>query len=301
MDYFEAALKARAYIQTTAQHGPSKQLLDFINYDGNLYTDLGLESLGLETMSLTTQHEIVLSKLNPNDLDRLGMEGLIDLVFNRSKKTSDRITEVKKELNTESIGHLLIHDILNKEVKPSEKEGSVQIDSYAMFLHYLSSCEYNLKLKTIWLTDIPSDFNESTWDHYYQTNDSKLDAVIDNYEDLAVRYAEKHNQSIHHGEFVHDKSGWSPSRFKAGVKSWIGIINEEADMLHKLTDRLQTIKHWLETDGSEPENRKTASIINKHINLSGKAAMKEDNMISDTKDILVDASKMFYIVSDHHQ
>jgi len=76
MDYFEEAQKARAYIQTTAQYGPNKQLLDFINYDGNLYTDLGLESLGLETMSLITQHEMLLSKLNPDHLEEMAMEDL---------------------------------------------------------------------------------------------------------------------------------------------------------------------------------------------------------------------------------
>ena len=297
MNYFEEAMKARAYINTTAEHGPSKQLLDFINYDGNLFSDLGLESLGLENMSLTTQHEVLLSKLNPDKLDELAMEGLIDFIFKRSQKTTVRLDEIKKEIDTTTIGRLTIHDILNHEIKPTETANKVLVDSYPMFLDYLSSCEYNLKLSTLWLKDIPSNFEESKWDDYYNTNSSKLESVINNYEDLATEYATKHSHHVQHGEFVHNNSGWSPSRFKEGVKSWIGIINEEAHLLHALQGKLSTIKHWLEIEGSKTENRATSSIINKYVNLSGKASMKEDNMIADTKEILEGVSKMFYVAS----
>lgn len=76
LSLFKQADQARVYIATTTAHGPSQQLLDFINYDKTIGKEIGLESF--ETFSTGTQHEILLSKLNPDQLDQLGMEGFRD-------------------------------------------------------------------------------------------------------------------------------------------------------------------------------------------------------------------------------
>jgi hypothetical protein len=70
--------KARAYIQTTAQHGPSQQLLDFINYDGSLGSDIGLESF--DNFSTLAQHELLSNKLDPARLEAMAVQSIFEPV-----------------------------------------------------------------------------------------------------------------------------------------------------------------------------------------------------------------------------
>lgn len=63
-----------AYVRVTQEHGPSQQLLMFINHNGTYGKEIGLEAF--ETFSLQTQHEIFLSKLNISEMDSLAIESL---------------------------------------------------------------------------------------------------------------------------------------------------------------------------------------------------------------------------------
>ena len=65
---------ARAYVKVTQEHGPSQQLIDFINHDGRLGDEIGLE--GFSNFSTTTQHELLLSRLQTDLYEALAMEGL---------------------------------------------------------------------------------------------------------------------------------------------------------------------------------------------------------------------------------
>lgn len=53
--------QARAYLRITAAQGASQQLIDFINFDGKMGEEIGLE--GFETFSTQVQHEILERKL----------------------------------------------------------------------------------------------------------------------------------------------------------------------------------------------------------------------------------------------
>lgn len=65
---------AKAYIDITKTQGPSQQLLDFINFDGSLKDDIGLE--GYDTFSTLAQHEIFLSKLDSQAMEVRALEAL---------------------------------------------------------------------------------------------------------------------------------------------------------------------------------------------------------------------------------
>jgi len=65
---------AQAYIMVTQEHGPSHQLISFINHNRDFGKEIGLESFN--NFSLQVQHEIFLSKLNIEELDSLALESL---------------------------------------------------------------------------------------------------------------------------------------------------------------------------------------------------------------------------------
>lgn len=81
----------RAYVHITKNQGPSQQLLDFINYDKSLGRELGLESF--DSFSTPVQHEILLSKLNPD----INSKSIIDNIISHNDKND--ISQVENELD----------------------------------------------------------------------------------------------------------------------------------------------------------------------------------------------------------
>lgn len=73
-DVIRQAEMARAYQTVTAQHGPSQALIDFINNDGGLKEEIGLEAF--DTFSTEVQHEIFSSKINVDQLESIALESL---------------------------------------------------------------------------------------------------------------------------------------------------------------------------------------------------------------------------------
>jgi hypothetical protein len=249
MDYFEAALKARAYIQTTAQHGPSKQLLDFINYDGNLYTDLGLESLGLETMSLTTQHEIVLSKLNPNDLDRLGLEGLKEKLYTLGSaltlggigvgflgtrnKDPNKIMKLCGITLAAIVAGQIVFKIADK-TKPDPL-----VISYSTFIKIRSQFESMLKIDKKMADKIPNNFKQGDWERYYYLFDD------DDIYNESLKYFDLVSLRKEDKEVALSKSGWDPSKFKEMAK-WLEQANSQADAIRiEFVAKINRIEKWV--------------------------------------------------------
>ena len=52
---------AKAYIAITEEMGPSEQLLAFVNFDGGLKEEIGLETF--DSLSWNARHEILLAQL----------------------------------------------------------------------------------------------------------------------------------------------------------------------------------------------------------------------------------------------
>jgi hypothetical protein len=75
---FRQAEMAHKYKEITEAQGPSQQLIDFINADGKLGEEIGLE--GFHAFSTNTQHEILLSKLNPDAMEEVALESFKDFI-----------------------------------------------------------------------------------------------------------------------------------------------------------------------------------------------------------------------------
>lgn len=94
--------QAKAYLQITSKQGPSQQLIDFVNFDGKMGEEIGLE--GFEGFSLNTQHEVLKSKLEQivaeagENTDEENAEGEAVLTAEETVDADD--TEVKGEVVT---------------------------------------------------------------------------------------------------------------------------------------------------------------------------------------------------------
>ena len=74
--HFDKADMMRRYIAVTEQHGPSQALIDFINDDKSFAAEIGLESF--DSLSAGTQHELILTKIDPSAAESMGIESFRD-------------------------------------------------------------------------------------------------------------------------------------------------------------------------------------------------------------------------------
>ena len=275
----------QAYLDITEKYGPSEQLLAFIDYDNTLPYELGLESFN--SLSLQTRHEVLNSKLK-----HIGTEGLwgsLGSLFSKAEKEKEALKS--KTLDPARFGELETSDIIHKGVVLKEGKKKARFEDYEVFLYFFSSCEHNFRISALWLSDIPSDFSESSWKRFVDTNDAHIEKVFSD----ESQYIENVNRDIekhHHDKTGHDLSsgGWTTDRFVAGVKSWVSIIEREKDLISKAEPKIGKIKHWMETEGQHPDNMEVVKLITHHVDLSGKVSALEDNMMREVKEILDDIS-----------
>lgn len=282
-----------AYISITAEMGPSEQLLAFINYDKSLESEIGLE--GFDGMSLLARHEILRSKMKPESVRKMALEGLIDNIRTLFKRNKDRVEEIQEEREDPSnIGRLPIADIVSHGVSPrdgsSDRKG---IDHYVFFAQCIGGMEFNFKIAEAYLSNIPNDFKEESWVAYKKFVDGKIEDMWDKYEDLSVELANSHMREG--GSNVLSNTEWSPSRFKEAVKSYQGIIDKQENLILGISKELEGIVSWLEAHGSDPENKNILPTIQRVVSMCSKSDREVDHMANQCREILRDASVLFDI------
>jgi hypothetical protein len=222
MNPFEEAQKARAYIQTTAQHGPSQQLLDFINYDGNLFSDLGLESLGLETMSLTTQHEMLVSKLNPDHLEEMAVEGLGSTIMALSTKL----------LSSDVAIPLLVGAVAITRFILSNRDKTLVI-SHDEYLKLKTQNEKLFNSIKSHIEKIPTNHNKDNWEKY--SND-------------CVNLSKRLPDDFLSSPTLIKKSGWNDSTLKSEVLDCDKDAKKFTELEKDLGNRLKNLSKLVESD-----------------------------------------------------
>lgn len=105
---------ARAYIDITQKMGPSEQLIAFINYDGKLSEEIGI---GMESFSVGTKHEILLSKLDPIALEAMALDVVDTWLNNHKDSKNSEIIQISKFVNKTKSGDSESAKITSKLLK----------------------------------------------------------------------------------------------------------------------------------------------------------------------------------------
>jgi len=296
----EDAEKARAYIQTTAQHGPSKQLLDFINYDGNLFSDLGLESLGLETMSLTTQHEMLLSKLNPDHLEEMAMEDLDSTIDTTTKYltgissigaivaagSGDYISGPTSKIIALSLGVLAS---AAQTIRVVNSKTNRHILSYSDYRDMTKAFDTMFKLDRDIVSKLPHDFELSSWKRF----DDGVDSVLEKYDDRTELLLHTSSESV-----PFSKSGWTDAKFKEVIRWYTEHSKQVAKLAETHAAQYEKINSFYKTHKNKwfGEKRKLVKYINKTANYSKHSFANTVDVLKEINHVITRLEHHFEIV-----
>ena len=195
---------ARAYIDITQKMGPSEQLLSFINHDGQLGSELGLESF--DSFSLQTRHEIFLSKLNPDALEWTALENLKGVVGD--------IKAIASKINTQvMLGGITAAVILSSKLIYNHFNG--RCFTYHDFESFKKDFSSHFEKDKEFIRHIPHTLREKEW--------YEFDKFDDHY--TSFRFSE-HKNKFSKNNVKFEDSGWTPVNFKEAVK-WLEECRRE--------------------------------------------------------------------------
>jgi hypothetical protein len=259
MSYFEKADKMRAYINTTQRHGPSQALIDFINHGKDFGLEIGLESLN--QFSTQTQHEIILSKMDPDALDVIGIESLSETI----KKISNTaffggalaalgLSVINPALAIIPLGISLAGAIgIQTSLKLNSKELYTRDEvqrSVDMLNTRIMIVDYLLNIK-------PSSSTINNWEKVKLeiSPDNKVLGKVRTTLDTLINKHEK----IERKE-IYSRSGWTESEFKR-------LSNE----MSAIAKKVSTIKAKLESTMSDVN--KLSESLSKNVSVDGKTIL----------------------------
>lgn len=273
-DQFEYADLMRKYKSVTESHGPSQALIDFVNQDNSFIGSIGVESF--EQFSTPTQHEIILSNMNADSVDLLGLESLASAI----DKSANWLMGVGA---VGFFGSILATIKGSGDIKSRVIVGGI---SYGAFLTGAIVSAVNTKINGVFpqpafhkverafdlvLSEdiynssmIPNGFVLDDWQNYYANMFSKhsessekwsksLDAILDVQLDVK--------------DVIPEKAGWTEKTFQeAGkwlINSTIKVHEEEL----KLAKKIESIEDFLNKakESKNPEDVKVAKVIKKTI------------------------------------
>ena len=260
----DEADKARAYIDITARLGPSEQLLAFINHDGNLGQEIGLESF--DNFSLTTQHELLLSKLDPDALDQMAMEDL-DTTIDTTAKILAGLGSISAfggiVVGGRTGGIIALSaavlSMIGETLGEVNARNNVHILSYASFNDIRSNFDKLVKYETDVIAKIPHTFGIDEWKKFADYVDTEEEKAA---HDPRLEYI---TNGVNESDVPFSKSGWDAGKFKDAIK-WHQAKKKEFDAIcEKYVDTFTHIAAFLKAPKGMPfsEKRKVAKHINK--------------------------------------
>lgn len=244
-DDFKAVDQARAYVAITAEHGPSQQLIDFINFDGKLGEEIGLE--GWSDFSTTTQHEILLSKLNPDAMEAVAMEGFADFVKKYRYWLVGAGAVQKLFIGGLMWGPLIALGAAGIIMKRAETRATTLRD----FSKNKSSIDkYTTILKTN-VNNLPKGGDSGKWVSLKESVENSFGELDKEFDELA----EDNYKKVQDG-------GWTPAEFISAAKWYDAAVKEVEYIQKRFHDDLEKI---------DADNIKDAKAINEGISAVFKA------------------------------
>lgn len=221
---------AQAYIAATTEHGPSASLLAFVNHDMTMGKQLGLESF--ETFTAGTQHEILLSTLNLEQLDTIALEGFVDwcVKYRRWLLVASFIVPMAW------VGAIVGY---------TNRKGKEEISTLPMSYFQKRAGTFktiNGELEKL-VRALPTGFTESTW------SDFKADASeASDKTDVIPKATEPTAVGV-------TKSGWTPQTFSKEAR-WLKTAGDEFMKLRKESSKkIEAIEHFAETHQSPKDTK----------------------------------------------
>lgn len=240
-DDFKAVDQARAYVAITAEHGPSQQLIDFINFDGKLGEEIGLE--GWSSFSTTTQHEVLLSKLNPDVMEAVAMEGFKDFVkkYRRWLLGGGILLTLGTGVISIISGSLMAAGAAGIMMKHDDSL-VITKESFSKWADYIDG---DMGVLDRLVKEMPTDTNESSWDKFASKASDAYSKVGDS--DSSTEYTAPLK-----------KSGWDASSLFSYDK-WLKETIAKFKDLRKVFERKVGAVELLEDKGPKATYKAIAS------------------------------------------
>lgn len=241
--------QARTYVSITSKHGPSQQLIDFLNYDGQLPDEIGLESFG--RFSLQTQHEILLSKLP------YGLEGILSNIFKKAETAEARVEKQEQRL-AEAVEKIRPYAENRCQMKPGSEKA--QTDSITLFDYFMEGYRYNLDLIKHQAENMPETIDVEAWKKYSAERTAVVDKLWDEYESN-IQGSVQPGKAIHavkddENEVELARSGWSASSIHNASKKLLMWIASEQKFLGILDSKYEKIKNAAKSTSNESASLK---------------------------------------------
>jgi len=254
------------YKEITEAQGPSQQLIDFINADGKLGEEIGLE--GFHAFSTNTQHEILLSKLNSNVLEEAGLESLGEWL-KKKRKTLLIAGFFTFGLTfwPAAVGYIISHS-----------EGTVPPLKH--FQDAVSAGEKMFKAVKELTSKIPSTFEKESWDSFT----SLVNKTSAEFDKNPVK--ELPEVKIDRG------SGWTESNYKSSGDDLKRLSEEAATFSKSIGAKLSGAESWA-SNPKNADNKGTASAVSEGISAYFKFLGKTNTQLKISENLLKRTSKFF--------
>ena len=241
--YKNTKKQMRAYLRITEEQGPSEQLISFINYDGKLGSEIGLESF--DSLSLQTRHEILRASFTKETSLKVALESFGDKLKSFSKwwYAAELYTLKGKEISD------LIHRDPSKMVpKKSLMLKAVEVIPYSSFVTYKNFITECISLDKQMLQKMPSGFSANEWESYYNKYQYGWTAEWDT--PAANKYYQIFEESKNirddrkENKVDFDKSGWNPNLIVSEAKILVSIITEIEKQEKEFVPKLKKLQAW---------------------------------------------------------
>lgn len=267
--HFENADLMRTYKNVTDTHGPSQALIDFINKDKTFGAEIGLEKF--ENFSTPVQHEIMLSKMEPELVESMAMEGFVDFL-----KKYRHWLAVGSILTGFVIPPLWIGAIVGYVADAKE----IMVPKYSEFVALKKVYLEVASIASNLMTSTPSGTSPESWSKFKEETDDAKDklAVIEDRETFAaVKMA---------------VSDWSPTKFKDSAE----FLNDQHNKLKSAIDAYEKKVASVSSVSDSSEDGEKASLvknINSSMGVTSKALHEAKSHAEKLKMILNHVSKAF--------
>jgi hypothetical protein len=304
-DLFYQADMARAYAVITEEMGPSEQLLAFINFDGKLGEEIGLE--GFDSLSLNSRHEIVKLKLNPDAFDQIAMEALAEKIDKISKWMMVLGTATAagsfgfalkqgpaKDAPVASIvgaigGLVTAYSGVIVKIANDAINGVISSENFELLKRAADS---SLDYEIFTAKSIPNTFTQEAWQKYHDLMWKKGSTGFNKY---SLAFDDAWESGIKETKTVGAYKTWDVENFKVAIK-WLDESTKNLNSLSKqYAGHLDSVVKWIKDnkDNSEPSVKATMKLINKSLNATSEAFEGYTYMIERGTKAIKRVSKLF--------
>lgn len=224
-----------AYISITNEQGPSEQLLAFINFDSKLEEEIGLE--GYNTLSLQARHEILLSKLNPDETAEIALEGL-----GSSLSKFGDFLEKEPETGLLVLGGIAIATVIAGSLVIAfiNRNKVLTYDFYTKQKEYL---EYCLALDEKFINLIPTSFEEDKWRKCHESLLKKHPGQDGKYTEYTDIFHGSNSKLVPYGD-----SGWDVDKLSKEAAELSKFVSRIKTLKNKARPILRSIESWLQRE-----------------------------------------------------